>query len=135
MDLIAENDTTRTWLYTGAEARAVYDALCEMNSAIQSIGTEAEEAAKPIREAEELAMSELLARHAEEIASLRRDYRDKVDESHRGFRSRAVAESVKFHSWLWDGNPVMTRDMERRPQIPTNQFEAGSQNIMILEYK
>lgn len=133
MQLFKETETTRTWICEGDEAQQICNDLSDMNMAIAAIGNQAEEAVKPIYDAQEQAMAELLARHAEEISALRQGFQDQVAASYAQFSSPTSEESLKFHNKLWDSNPIMSRS--GLPMININQFAEGSGIITILERK
>lgn len=133
MQLLNETDATRTWISQGSEAQAISDALSAMNMAIAAIGAQAEEAVKPIYEAQKMAVHSLLARHADELEALGQSHKAEIAASHAQFSALTSEESLKFHNWLWSSNPVMSRT--NLPMININQFTEGSGIITILEKK
>lgn len=131
MQKISENETTRTWIASGEEAKTIFESHRTMLANLNGISLRCEEALKDLRTKHADDREALRLRQAEEAAALLKEQTDLEVEAAEPFHKKSVGESTIFHTVLYDLNPELTKIY--MPMININQYEAGGGVITILE--
>lgn len=117
---IAENETSRTWLYTGDAAKAVVEAHDAMLLEIEGVNARSQVAAQLVRDEFAARREEVVTRHAAELSELQREANAKLAETFAPFSAEAQRASDDFHGVVYGHAPEMERD--RMPMININQY-------------